>query len=356
MRILQLIDTLDAGGAEKMAVNYANALSERIEFSGLIATRREGDLKKQLNNKVDFLFLNKKSTLDFNSIFKLKSYIKTNKIDFIHAHSSSFFIATCVKIVYPKVNVIWHDHNGLSEFLSKRKSLVLKLTSFFFKGILVVNYQLKNWALKELNCKKVIYLANFTKFNDTILKETLLNGVDGKRIICIANLRHQKNHFLLLEVAEKLQKTFPEWTFHCIGKDFNDDYSNKIKVIIKEKSLTNVFFYGSKNDISNCIKQASIGILTSNSEGLPVALLEYGINNIPVISTDVGEIPLIIKNGVNGFIVPSKNPQLFYKSLKELITNPTSRTSFGIALNKTIIKHNSENAVLNQYIDWINKL
>ena len=42
MRIVQLIDSLDAGGAERMAVNYANALSEKITFSGLVATRKEG--------------------------------------------------------------------------------------------------------------------------------------------------------------------------------------------------------------------------------------------------------------------------------------------------------------------------
>ena len=40
MRILQIIDSLEAGGAERMAVSYANALANEIEFSGLIATRK----------------------------------------------------------------------------------------------------------------------------------------------------------------------------------------------------------------------------------------------------------------------------------------------------------------------------
>lgn len=42
MRILQIIDSLAIGGAEKMAVNFANALVEEVEFSGLVATRKEG--------------------------------------------------------------------------------------------------------------------------------------------------------------------------------------------------------------------------------------------------------------------------------------------------------------------------
>ena len=57
MRIVQIIDSLDVGGAEKMAINYANALAETIEFSGIVATRKEGNLKLQIHSKVHYLFL-----------------------------------------------------------------------------------------------------------------------------------------------------------------------------------------------------------------------------------------------------------------------------------------------------------
>ena len=57
MRILQVIDSFDVGGAEKMAINYANALAEKIEFSGIVATRKEGELKSQISPKVSSYFL-----------------------------------------------------------------------------------------------------------------------------------------------------------------------------------------------------------------------------------------------------------------------------------------------------------
>ena len=57
MRIVQLIDSLDAGGAECMAVNYANALSDTIAFSGLIATRKEGVLKQEIKHIVNLIKL-----------------------------------------------------------------------------------------------------------------------------------------------------------------------------------------------------------------------------------------------------------------------------------------------------------
>ncbi len=165
MRIVQIIDSLEIGGAEKMAVNYANALSKRIDFSGLVATRAEGQLKSEIDIGVSYLFLQKSKTLDFAAAFRLKKYCDQHQVDFVQPHSSSYFIALLLKLISPRIQIIWHDHNGLSEFISAQKSFALKAASFFFNGIIVVNFKLKNWAEKELNSKKsFIYLTLPTIF------------------------------------------------------------------------------------------------------------------------------------------------------------------------------------------------
>ena len=357
MRVLQIIDSLEIGGAEKMAVNYANALATRIDFSGLVATRAEGNLKSHLDDSVSYLFLNKKTTIDFGAIFRLKKFCKKHKVEFLHPHSSSYFTALLVKFVYPKIKIIWHDHNGLSEFISSQKSIALKIASFFFKGIIVVNYKLKAWAEKELNCKKVIYLPNFTAIDSIVIAETFLRGTAGKRILCLANLRDQKNHFFLLEVAEKLQKSHPDWTFHLVGKDFEDDYSAKVRTQIQNKKLNdNVFIYGSKNDVKNIINQSDVAILTSKSEGLPIALIEYGLCKKAVVSTKVGEIPLIIKDSKNGYIVDVNQTELFYQKLLNFIVNEDLRIQMGNALYQTIIENNSEEGVITHYLKWTSSL
>lgn len=356
MRIIQMIDSLEVGGAEKMAVNYANALANRIEFSGIVATRKEGNLKLQINDKVDYFFLNRKKTIDIKAIARLRKYCKSNKIDYLQPHSSSFFTALLVKLTLPKIKIIWHDHNGLSEFLSSRKSLSLKVASLFFEGIIVVNDQLKQWAKRELNCKKIIYLPNFTAMDSSQSLVTTLEGEEGKRILCLANLRFQKNHFLLLDVAEKIKETHPDWTFHLVGKDFEDDYSKQIKeLIVSNKLQQNVFIYGTKNDTTAIIKNIDIAILTSQSEGLPVAVLEYGLSKKPVVSTEVGEIPLMIKNNQNGFVVPSKDTARFAEALLQLIENSDLRSQMGNALFETIYQNHSEEAVINEYLNWIAK-
>ena len=357
MRIVQLIDSLETGGAERMAVNYANSLSDSIDFSGIVVTRKEGSLASELSTKVSYCFLHKRKTFDTAALLKLYRFLKTNKVEVLHAHSTSFFSAVLVKLVLPKLQLIWHDHYGKSEFLQERKSLVLKISSYFFNGIISVNQHLKLWAESELNCKKVIYFPNFTPQQLSEAKiETVLLGETGKRILCLANLRPQKDHFLLLNVAQKLRSSHPDWTFHLVGKDFEDDYSAAIRTSITRMKLErNVFLYGSRNDSSAIIQQSTIGILTSNSEGLPVSLLEYGMHKLPVVVTAVGEIPTVIQQHKNGILVQSADQDELYKALLQLIDNPNLMNTFGSALFQTIQENYSEKAVVEQYTEWIKK-
>jgi glycosyltransferase involved in cell wall biosynthesis len=354
MRILQLIDSLEAGGAERMAVNYANALAKEIDFSGLVVSRKEGPLVNQVEDGVSYLFLNRSKTIDFKALFKLRNFVVLHKVTLVHAHSTSFFLAFLLKLVYPSIKIIWHDHYGDSEFLNKRPLLALRLIAPFFNGIIAVNQKLKVWAQENLHFENSIYLPNFPSEEKNIAEYSVLEGIGGKRIVCLANLRVQKNHFLLLEVAKKLKLSHPEWTFHLVGKDFQDAYSKQIQSLIIEHHLEkNVFLYGTKEDIKNILDQSTIALLTSQSEGLPMAILEYGLHKKPVVATAVGEIPLVVQNGINGFLILANQGQLFYKSVVTLIENDVLRTDFGNLLYDTVTENYAEDVVVKKYLDWL---
>ncbi len=357
MRIVQLIDSLEAGGAEKMAVSYANALLNKIEFSGLVATRAEGNLKSELDEKVSYLFLNRSRTIDFGAFLRLRKYCKENNIDFIQAHGSSYFIAVLVKLIYPKIKIVWHNHNGLSEFVHSDSSIVLKIASLFFNGIIVVNSKLRDWSKSKLYCKQVVYFPNFISISSVQNGITELKGETGKRIMCLANLRDQKNHFFLLAVAKLLRISHPDWSFHLVGKDFEDGYSKRLKeeIIIGELSKT-VFIYGSREDILQCICQSDIAILTSKSEGLPLALLEYGLCKKPVVVTNVGEIPSIVINKENGFLVNVEDLNSFYNYLTVLINDVNLRQQIGESLHQTVIENYTKDKIINGYEEWISSI
>ncbi len=357
MRIVQIIDSLEAGGAEKMAVSYANALAATIDFSGIVTTRREGVLQSQLDTNVSYLFLNKKGTLDFSAVFRLKKYCKKHKVKILQAHSSSYFIAVLVKLIYPKIKIVWHNHNGLSEFVHSDSSIVLKIASLFFNGIIVVNSKLRDWSKSKLYCKQVVYFPNFISISPEQNNITELKGETGKRIICLANLRDQKNHFFLIAVAKLVQSSHPDWSFHLVGKDFEDDYSKRLKdEIITEELSKTVFIYGSREDILQCIRQTEIAILTSKSEGLPLALLEYGLCKKPIVVTNVGEIPSIVINKENGFLVNVEDLNSFYNYLTVLINDVNLRKQIGESLHQTIIENYTKDKIINGYKDWISSI
>lgn len=355
IRILQLIDSLDAGGAERMAINYANALQHQIGFGALVATRTEGQLKNQLDRQVVYGFLNRNRTIDFKALFLLRCFVIQNKITHIHAHSSSIFFGVFLKFIYPKVKLIWHDHYGKSEMLHQRPVLALQLASWFVSRIISVNQKLKIWASEKLFCSKIAYLPNFVGIASDEINTTHLSGEEGKRIVCLANLRPQKNHFMLLRIAKEIQVTHPDWTFHLVGKDFYDAYSENVKSEIINLRLNNiVFVYGSKEDIPFILKQSNIGVLTSMSEGLPIALLEYGYYKLAVLSTRVGEVPAVLGDG-EGVLIESNNVEDFVIALKKMIDDKTMQIEFAAKLHKKIMENYTEQAVIQLYLKWINE-
>lgn len=349
MRVLQLIDSLEAGGAERMAVNLANALSEHIEQSYLCATRAEGLLKASINPAVNYLFLKKRYTLDFAAFWAFFRFLKDQKIDIIHAHSSSFFLGTLAKLFFPKIKLVWHDHYGSSEQLEKRPYKVLKWCSALFDRVYCVNERLRSWAHTHLKCKAVFYRPNFVDIPEANSKKTILNGNNHQRIICLANLRPQKDHITLLKAFKQVLHLHPEWTLHLVGKHFKDAYYQEILSYINDLNLKQqVFLYGSCSDTEHIISQCNIGVLSSISEGLPLALLEYGLGSLGVVVTDVGDCNKVIKDGVNGRLVPAANPKALALALQTLISDLGLRRRYATALNTVIRQKHTKQAVINK--------
>ncbi|UJH92492.1 glycosyltransferase [Antarcticibacterium sp. 1MA-6-2] len=321
MRVLQLIDSLRPGGAEKMAVNIANALLPHIDGSYLCCTRQEGLLKEQLKPEVEYLFLNKKSSLDLSAFLRLRKFIFRNKITIVHAHSTSFFLASIIKKSGLKFNLIWHDHYGESEFLEKREYKLLKFFSGSFTGIISVNSDLKNWAQKNLNCKNVVEIRNFiSEPTPSLDQKTLIKDPEKSfKIICVANLRPQKDHFNLLSAFEMLDPTMSV-SLHLIGENPGTLYSVAfLEAISKSPVKQKIFYYGTQTEIIYLLKQADLGILASKSEGLPLALLEYGMAGLPVVCTRVGKCAELI--GSAGKIVERENPSALYNGILFYLRN-----------------------------------
>jgi glycosyltransferase involved in cell wall biosynthesis len=326
MQVLTLIDSLIAAGAERMAVNIANGLADSGVGSHLCATRSGGPLEEFIDDRVSFFVAHKKGVLDWKALWGIRRYIKKNKIDLVHAHSSSVFWGGVLKMLTPGLKVVWHDHFGFSEQLDKRPSFWLKKMGRFFDHAFVVNDKLYQYAVSVLKIpsSKVSFLANFADLKSGVGVEADIPDKNlFPKLVCLANLRQQKDHDNLLDAFKLVLRDYPEARLYLVGGHFNDDYYEHLKGRLEQEPAFHkkVFILGSRNDVAAILATCDVGVLSSLSEGLPVSLLEYGMAQLPVVCTHVGDCGLVLDGGRCGELVPAQDAPALARGIVSVLNN-----------------------------------
>ena len=354
MKVLQLIDSLSIGGAERMAVNMANAFIDNNIDNVLVCARKTGPLEKYIPEETRFFELKKASSFDLFAFIKLIRIIKAEKPEIIHAHSTSIYWGIALKFFRPSTKLIWHDHDGLSENLKDSDRKLLRWLSSSINGVVAVNDILKKWSLRNMKVKNIVFIRNFPYTKN--LNPTLRR--DKNVILHIANLRPQKDHFTLIMAVKMLkdntQNSFEVWS---AGNDNQDTYSRSVKNMVKEYNLEEeIKFFGGVSDTSALLENATIGILTSQSEGLPVSLLEYGLAALPVIVTNVGQCSEVVGNGKFGVVVSPSNPHELYEALLNYLENKEESINLGFAFQQHVARAYGHQNFIFEYSKFINEL
>ena len=357
MRVLSMIDSLIAAGAERMAVNIANGLASAGVESFLCATHSGGPLEEFVNDDVKLFILGKKSSHDLKALFRLRKYISQNKIDIIHAHSSSLYWAVFIKWLKPSVKVVWHDHFGFSEQLHLRSASLLRFFNRFVAHAFVVNDKLMNYAVSTLkmNDSKVSFLANFADIGIDSLKKKSpdIPDVDIEpKIVCLANLRPQKDHNNLLDAFSIVVKKHSQARLYLVGGHFSDDYyHNIVSRVESETDLKGrVYILGSRNDVAAILSVCQMGVLSSVSEGLPVSLLEYGLSELPVVCTNVGDCSLVLDNGKCGRLVEPNNPEALAGEMLYILEQKEKAGELAGLLKERVLKDFSKAGAISKII------
>ncbi|MDE0599708.1 MAG: glycosyltransferase [Dokdonia donghaensis] len=355
MRVLQLIDSLDAGGAERMAVNIANLNAKEGVTSFLCSTVKSGALEQIIDDNVNFFILGKSGKIDVKAFVRFFHYVKNHDIQIIHAHSTSVQLAVLTRLRYPHIKVVWHNHYGMSTQMRGVSLFKIKLLSKFISVSIAVSEELLNWSTQNLSIKHIYYLNNFPIFSTNLIEQTKLYGEFGNRVLLLANLRPIKNHIALIDAFIEAWTSFPRWTLHLVGNDFGDEYGRSVReYIVKNNLEDSVFVYGSRQDIPYILSQVNIGVIASKSEGLPLSLLEYGNACLPVIVTKVGQCEEIVgKDGIVINDVKTEMPQ----ALKKLFASEGhDLKKMGSALKKNIDKHYSAQKFMQSLLPIYNVL
>lgn len=355
--VLHLIDSLSSGGAERVAVNLANEQAKRGYQVTLCASRRGGPLEKEIAPEVHFINLQRRFRFDLAAFARLIRTIKEDSVQIIHAHSSSIFIAALAKRLQPGTKVIWHDHYG-GLALRKRSTTFYRPVIRSVDGVIAVNQELAHWSIDQLGMQAsmVRYIPNFVVDHQKGSPSDI-PGVRGYRIVNVANLRPQKDHLTLIQAMKIVTAREPKAHLILVGSDVDKETSGKIwKEIASLDLSTNITWLGLREDVQDILINCDIGIISSVSEGLPLALLEYGQAGLAVISTNVGECPAVLDQGKCGILVPPQSPQEMADGLLSYLHEPAKWAAMASAFHERVVKTYSANEVLRQVEDMYQHL
>jgi glycosyltransferase involved in cell wall biosynthesis len=340
--VMQMLDTLSMGGAEKVGVNLANLLPRNRFALTLCTTRGEGALAASVAGDVVRLELKRSYRWDWNAVHTLATFIRNQNIRLIHAHGSSLFMARLTARLAGGIPVLWHDHYGRCEF-DDRSAPLYRLGTHNIAGVIAVNELLADWARRRLRVPddRVWYVPNLVESPEPARTTLELPGTPGMRIVCVANIRPQKGHITLLHAMNIVIKRCPAAHLLLVG-----DYADELYYLSVQKQIpalgleNNVTLLGCRTDVPAILVQCDIAVLSSISEGLPLSLLEYGVAGLPAVATSVGQCAEVLDNGRLGILVPPESPERLADGLLLLLESPGLRLGLGTALrNGTLARY-----------------
>jgi len=347
--IAQVLGSLHVGGAEATAVLFANALAERGVESHIVSTRLLGPLADTVSPKVRIWCAQRSWRFDVGGIRRIVGYLCRNNIAIVHSHShtTGYIIELIRRFTGLRFMHVFHDHYGPAH-----KSIKLRiLDPLLLKNVdayLAVARGLQERARKllSMDADHCLFIPNGVRMSD----HTHCVG-DGNTVIQVGNILPPKAHSTAIRAASILQTRIDDFGWLCAGemRRSEKEYVDSVSKLAEELGTGECLkFLGIRSDVRELLKTADVGVLTSDTEALPLALLEYMAEGLPVVVTDVGECSSIVRTAGCGFVAAPGDYEAIADYLQQLLTNPAARAEMGEAGRQYMIKNHSIEAVVDR--------
>jgi glycosyltransferase involved in cell wall biosynthesis len=349
---MHVTDTLAAGGAERMAVNLANLLPRdryRVYFCN---TRRDGPLSASLAPDVGRLALARRHRFDALAVRRLVRFVRAEDIRLLHVHGASLFIGALASALPPRPVLVWHAHSGRYALGPARR--LHRLAAQRVAGIFAVTEALAEWAARSLRVPagRVWYLPNFSLEDGRCRVPPSLPGDAGARIVCLANLRPEKDQLTLVRAIGQLAADGSPAHLLLVGSCADAAYGQVVRDEVARLGLgARVTFLGHRDDVPAVLGGCDIGVLSSVSEGFPLALLEYGAASLPVVATRVGQCAEILDRGRAGVLVPPGSAAELAAAIASMLAGPALRREYGAELRERVRRSYDADTVLPRVCD-----
>jgi len=332
IRVLNVIDSLGAGGAESLLNRFLKEARNNSQFSVDVCTLYPGGIFEfeLVHAGLVALSANCAFKYDFTGILRLIKIIRKGKYDIVHVHlfPADLFVAIVSLFLPRNIKFIFSEHNVYNRRRSIKLYKVIDrfVYSRYCRIICVsemVKYELDKY-LPEVADKSIV-IKNAVEVED--FEETRDKEYD---IIFVGRLERAKGVDVLLKAIQILEKNRSvALRVAIVGDGSQVGYLRRITQDLEIRSR--VEFLGIRQDISQLMRNSKVFVLPSRWEGLPMVILEAMANKVPIIATSVGGIPEIISDGVTGLLVKTDDPEELAEKVRMLLDDSSLRKRLSIS-------------------------
>jgi len=333
-KILYLITQSEFGGAQRYIFDLANNLKNDYEI--MVAAGGQDELFERLEAINVKTFQIKNLVREINPVkdifayWEIKRLIKKSKPDILHLNSSKISVlgafagrkAGVKKIIYTVHGFVFNE--PMSKWKKRIYLWLEKISAKYKNNLICVSDFDRQIGIKNkiAPSQKFITIYNGAAKNNFLEKKEArkeLNLPLEKTIIgTIANFYPTKGLIYLIKAAPIIIKKYPDLKFKIIG---DGNLKNQLTLEIEKLNLKDYFSLEKKENAASLLLAFDIFVLPSIKEGLPYTILEAAQAGVPIVATNVGGIPEIINNRVNGLLVKPADPENLAAAIVEFLEN-----------------------------------
>lgn len=320
MKILQIINSLSTGGAEKLIIDSVplyqkQGLTVDVLLLNNTETQFKSHLKETSKGKFDGLTLG--SIYNPFLIFKIIPYLKKYDIIHLHLFPTLYWVVLAKWISFSKVKLIYTEHSTHNR---RRGNLLFKLLDrFIYKklnAITAITEGVKIQLQKHLKNKNNIVVINnginIDDFSCKITSDFSYFSKNDFKLIQVSSFREQKDQATIIRSLKYL----PENVKLLLVGDGDLLEENK-RLATKLDVSDRVRFLGNRYDIPQLMNYADVAILSSHWEGFGLAIIEGMAAGKPAIACDIEGVREIV-NGY-GLLFKQGDEKDLAKHIKSLL-------------------------------------
>ena len=275
----------------------------------------------------------------FKLVFKLIKYLLGFNLETVYlaitAKGVGFYkdlpLALLVKLFGKKL--VLHYHNkGVSKYQHRFLDNLLYYTLFKNTKVILLSERLYKDVSKYVKKENVFLCPNGIPVIN-LEDKSFLKKNSVPKLLFLSNLIETKGVYVLLHALKILNDCGVEFDCNLVGGE-GDISLMKLNQKINDLKLQNcVSYLGKKysHDKYKIFQSSNMFLFPTHyqNECFPLVLLEAMMFGLPIIATNEGGIPDIVKNGETGFIVDKQNPEKLAEKIKHLIDNPEQASFMG---------------------------